>query len=274
MKYGCRTLHCLSSSSFYLVFHPTLVVTGCCGVFEIGCGSRGRSPSGLTCVWLPQYIYAMKRVALFVCLAYGAVFCALTWPVVWVVFFPGIPMKDCMASYHEWAFWILLGVLVVCQAGLLLIPVRVTSLRPVSRRHIALPLLVTGFLIGALVLGTFSALNEAVLGEAAFGAKWARWCALGVGVAVWITWSVVFYRLTRRNDPKSVILRQCQFLLRGSVITLLVAVPTHILARWRGYCCAGFYTFVGITFGIAVMLACFGPAVYFLYAERWRKLHP
>ena len=55
---------------------------------------------------------------------------------------------------------------------------------------------------------------------------------------------------------------------------MLVAVPTHIVARHRGYCCAGVYTFIGISFGLAVLLLSFGPSVYFLYAERWRKLHP
>jgi hypothetical protein len=33
-------------------------------------------------------------------------------------------------------------------------------------------------------------------------------------------------------------------------------------------------TFVGLTLGISVMLLSFGPAVFFLYAERWRRLHP
>lgn len=54
---------------------------------------------------------------------------------------------------------------------------------------------------------------------------------------------------------------------------MLVAVPAHMVARCRDYCCAGFYVFVGITFGIAVMLLAFGPGVYFLYAARWRRLH-
>jgi hypothetical protein len=34
------------------------------------------------------------------------------------------------------------------------------------------------------------------------------------------------------------------------------------------------FTFFGLTMGISVMLLSFGPAVYFLYAERWRRTHP
>ena len=63
-------------------------------------------------------------------------------------------------------------------------------------------------------------------------------------------------------------------MLRGSILELLIAVPTHIAARNRDYCCAGFMTFVGLTFGISVMLFSYGPAVFFLYVERWRRLHP
>jgi hypothetical protein len=33
-------------------------------------------------------------------------------------------------------------------------------------------------------------------------------------------------------------------------------------------------TFIGITFGLSVMLFSFGPAVFFLYVDRWRRLHP
>ena len=63
-------------------------------------------------------------------------------------------------------------------------------------------------------------------------------------------------------------------MLRGSILELLVAVPTHIVARSRDYCCAGFMTFIGLTLGISVMLFSYGPAVFFLYVDRWRRLHP
>jgi hypothetical protein len=64
-------------------------------------------------------------------------------------------------------------------------------------------------------------------------------------------------------------------MLRGSILELLIAVPTHIAVRHRNDCCAGFGTFVGLTLGISVMLFSFGPAVFFLYADRWRRRrHP
>ncbi len=33
-------------------------------------------------------------------------------------------------------------------------------------------------------------------------------------------------------------------------------------------------TFIGLSLGISVMLFSFGPAVFFLYVDRWRRLHP
>jgi len=51
-------------------------------------------------------------------------------------------------------------------------------------------------------------------------------------------------------------------------------VPTHIVARHRNECCAGCFTFIGLTMGISVMLFSFGPSVFFLYAARWKRLHP
>jgi hypothetical protein len=215
----------------------------------------------------------MKWIALFVCVAYAAIFVALTWPMLMLAFHPA-PMAECMRVYGTWIYWILFAVLVLCQAGLLLIPLRVTGGRPVSRRHVFLPIIVSGFLVALLALGVIGSFNEFVQAKTVWEHRWEQRGALAVGLAVWAAWSIVFWRIARHEEPKSVQLRLCRRLLQGSMITLLVAVPTHIVARWRGYCCAGFSTFLGITFGIAVMLASFGPGVYFLYAERWRKLHP
>jgi len=91
---------------------------------------------------------------------------------------------------------------------------------------------------------------------------------------LWCIWTVVFFQFSRNADPADLISRQCRLLFRGSILELLIAVPTHLVARHRTYCCAGFMTFLGLTLGIAVMLFSFGPAVFFLYVERWRRLQP
>jgi hypothetical protein len=75
-------------------------------------------------------------------------------------------------------------------------------------------------------------------------------------------------------EPRDFVSRLCKSLLKGSILELLVAVPTHIVARCRDYCCAGAMTFVGLTLGMSVMLFSFGPGIFFLFAARWRRLHP
>ena len=96
--------------------------------------------------------------------------------------------------------------------------------------------------------------------------------ALGILAVSWVVWAVVFGRWSRGQDPQSWVDRVCRSLFYGSVLELLVAVPTHIVVRYRNYCCAGIGTFCGITAGIAVMLLSFGPGVFFLFVERARRI--
>jgi hypothetical protein len=62
-----------------------------------------------------------------------------------------------------------------------------------------------------------------------------------------------------------------EWLLRGSILELLIAVPSHVIVRQRDDCCAPFATFWGIVTGISVMLISFGPGVLFLFAARIRR---
>ena len=60
-------------------------------------------------------------------------------------------------------------------------------------------------------------------------------------------------------------------IFQGSVLELMIAVPTHIVARYRDYCCAGAMTFIGLTMGSSVMLFAFGPARACAGANRVRS---
>ncbi len=48
-----------------------------------------------------------------------------------------------------------------------------------------------------------------------------------------------------------------QVRIRYSILEMLSAVTTHVMARCRDCCCAGFMTFVGLTMGVSVMLFSF-----------------
>jgi hypothetical protein len=90
----------------------------------------------------------------------------------------------------------------------------------------------------------------------------------------WCLWSLIFFRMSRKESAPDFVSRQSRTLFKGSVLELLVAVPTHIAVRHRHECCGGIFTFFGLSMGISVMLFAFGPAVFFLFVARWRRLHP
>jgi hypothetical protein len=229
----------------------------------------------------------MKRWAVLVMVLYALMLGVLSMPVVLAALYPLKGFKDAAEAwkaiqeaaemYGYWQWWLYLAVMVLAQAAMLAVPVRLTSRRPVTRRPLALTVLAGGLMMGALVTGAIYSLAEFAFAEAADDQTHGiltNWIALGMGVAAWCGWGLIFFRLSRTAEPQDFVSRLCKSLLKGSILELLVAVPTHIVARCRDYCCAGFMTFIGLTLGISVMVFSFGPGVFFLFAARWRRLHP
>ncbi len=207
-------------------------------------------------------------------------FIALTLPLIFTCFIKRSDLADIASGsrllgfldvYQEWSYWLIIGILILSQLLFLRLPVLLVTKRPVTRKSIWLPIIVSGFWFGLLAWGTGLALVEVInVKDAGSRLLWAGGCA----VLSWMIWLVVFFRISRAKEPQELIQQQSRWLLRGSILELLIAVPSHIVARGRSDCCAGILTFFGITMGVSVMLLSFGPAVLLLYHARWCGLRP
>lgn len=215
----------------------------------------------------------MKRWALLVAALYAALLLVMTVPAILLAFAPKVSPGEAARTFVCWPYWLWLAVMFASQLALLAVPVRVASLRPVTQGPVWRTILAGGLLAGGLAAGAFLSIYEFVMSDKGSG-NWVGWTAIVLGIVTWCVWSLVFFRMSRDLEPDDLISRQCRSLLKGSVLELLIAVPTHIVARYRDYCCAGFMTFIGLTMGMSVMLFAYGPAVFFLFAERWKRLHP
>jgi hypothetical protein len=214
----------------------------------------------------------MKRWAWLVAALYTALLLVLTVPALLLAFGPKLRLGETVEAFTWWPYWLWLVVMFVSQLALLAVPVRVASLRPVTQGPIWRTVLAGGLMAGGLAGGAFLSIYEFFARD-----NWANgflWTAIGLAILTWGIWALVFFRMSRGAEPADLVSRQCRWLLKGSILELLIAVPTHVVARYRDYCCAGFLTFIGLTMGVSVMLFAYGPAVFFLFAERWRRLHP
>jgi hypothetical protein len=221
----------------------------------------------------------MKRWAVIVALLYVLMLGVLTVPVC-LAAWAGLEefnIKNATEIYVQWRWWVWLAVMGLAQAAMLAVPVRAASRRPMSRCPLALTVLAGGLMMGLLFTGAIYSLCEFSFGKSVDDGRHAAltdWTALGMGVVTWCGWALIFHRVSRTMEPTDFVSRLCKLMLKGSILELLIAVPTHIVARCRDYCCAGLLTFIGLTLGISVMLFSFGPGVFFLFVARWRRLHP
>jgi hypothetical protein len=76
----------------------------------------------------------MKRWALLVVALYLLIMGALTIPVIAAAFVPRVELSEAAKVYGYWAYWLGVGVMVLAQAALLIVPVRIAERRPVTRR--------------------------------------------------------------------------------------------------------------------------------------------
>ena len=100
----------------------------------------------------------------------------------------------------------------------------------------------------------------------------APWSIVAGVAALWFFWTLAFGFYAGRIEPQGLTRRIVHWLLAGSILELLVAIPAHVYARSKDQCCGGLWTVWGLGAGIAVMLFAFGPCVFLLFTRRLRSI--
>lgn len=227
----------------------------------------------------------MKRWAILTTLLYLMLVVALIWPVLYVGFLPHTMGHEQEIAWHIFEGakessdgvpgWLFVGgiiaTLALCQAALLIVPVKLASRRTVSQRTIAWPIVGVLTAVAILIISSVAASYEFLSETHGIGFwNWA-WGFVGLG-AMWLLWTFMFGFYVGRATPRTAMARIVQTLIAGSVFELLIAVPAHICARVRNNCCAGAFTTWGLWTGIAVLLMAFGPAAFVAFARRYGSL--
>lgn len=171
-------------------------------------------------------------------------------------------------TYRYWATWICVAVLVFGQILLLVLSVDLTQRRLKPRTHILISAVTSGLFL--MILSSLAILCFALAMRGDRIDDWAISLLRWVPLAAWVVWGIIFYRYSR--GTQDAVTRAARWLLRGSVLELLIAVPSHVIVRRRDDCCAPIGTGIGITTGLAIMLLSFGPSVIFLYRKRMDDL--
>ena len=173
-------------------------------------------------------------------------------------------------AYRNGITWVNTGFLVIAQALLMLLTVDTSQRRLKPRTHILVSATTTGVLLALL---TFAVLFSAMVVRWGDNAdkKLSGVVLAAIFLGSWAVWGVVFYRMTR--DADDAITRAVSWLMRGSILELLIAVPSHVIVRRRHDCSAPIATGFGISTGIAIMLLSFGPSVLLLYKKRMESLN-
>jgi hypothetical protein len=198
----------------------------------------------------------------------------------WTKFFRAV--RD---TYQDWLFWIPAAAVLASQALLLFLSVDTSFKCLKPRAHIFVSCAVGALLTAILTASVIWSLAVAIRGDKFFDViddfskhffdnkdyfaiLWilSFWCAL------WLLWAVLFYFYFRNSS--AVVTHLVSWLLKGSVLELLIAVPCHVIVRRRHDCSAPMVTSFGIATGLAIMLLSFGPSVLFLYKKRLDSYPP
>jgi hypothetical protein len=184
----------------------------------------------------------------------------------------GLAWSD-LAGWKYWAWVALLG-----GGPLILFLVNIdTSRRPRPQRHILVSAAAAGLALALLIIAAVTNVIAALprgareaMDDAAGDAV--GWIILAACLGCWLVWALVLWRKGERFfDPTD---RVHRWLVKGSVLELLIALPCHVIVRQRNECTAPMVTGFGVATGLAILLMSLGPGALFLYRARMRRLSP
>jgi hypothetical protein len=142
------------------------------------------------------------------------------------------------------------------------------------RQHIWVSIATVALFFGILTFAAVWSLLAGVVGEKVFYGPYEMLFdtpvkILGWWSGLWLLWTIVFFLYTRQLPQWAD--KAANWLLKGSVLELLIAVSCHVIVRHREDCSAPVLTGFGIATGISVMLLSFGPSIFFLFNKRMKQ---
>jgi hypothetical protein len=225
-------------------------------------------------------LFNMKDWAILTVLLYGLLLTVLLGPLLFICLHQWWPamnsdftVGEAVGVYRQWGSWLIIGLLMLAQALMLLVPLDIARRRLPARRKLLVPVLTTAFLLANLVFAFIFSIACAIFGDAGFNLLDHGFWVI-ILLASWAFWAWRFWKYRQTEEPGALMNRLTQALLKGSILEFLVAVPSHVIVRQRDVCCAPAGTFWGIATGLSIMLISFGPGVFFLFAKRFERLQP
>jgi len=206
----------------------------------------------------------MKRWAILTILLYFICLSILVVPLFILVALKEPSVLQIIKIFYIW----FVPVLVLVEGVLLLVPVDIVRERPIKRRKIFVSAVVVSIPMVALTIGFFVSIALMIWGEDAVGNSLYNWFGIIIIAILWLIWGIIFFKSYTKQSPISFIPQLTKWLLRGSILELLVAIPSHIISRHRDECCAPIFSLYGIATGLAIALMSFGPGVFILFAKR------
>ncbi len=166
--------------------------------------------------------------------------------------------------------WILILIILPAQVLLLFLSVDTSWRRMQPQRHVMVTASLVGLAVAVLTAGIFLGIGAVHWGDDFLDSAWLEnlqiSASLAIIILIWAFWAVLFYMFSRRAS--NIVDSAVKWLITGSVLELLIAVPSHIIVRQRNECSAPLYSAYGIATGIAIMLMAFGPGAMFLYQRK------
>jgi hypothetical protein len=217
----------------------------------------------------------MKRWAFLTLFLYLCFMLLTPYPLLYLAFeYPKIPQNNplnvYLEIYHAWFYWLWVGLLLACQAILLLVRVKGTDPIRRPRWKVAVPAVTSAFLMALLVVGLVLSVIEA--GQVDLGNR-AGYGLILFLVGTWFGWCLFFYLISRWLPTGDLNSWLARVILAGSILEFLIAVPCHVIVRRRNECCGGILTMVGLSTGLSLMFLAFGPAVLFLVWKRYQQIN-
>jgi len=139
---------------------------------------------------------------------------------------------------------------------------------PIRKRRLVIPVIIAAVMMTVLAAGITLALGELIFHEPGDWFVYAFWTIVALN---WLAWGIIFFIWGARTQRYKTVRNFISTMFAGSLLTLMVSIPSHIIASRRSYCFAGMATAAGIISGIFVMLWAFGPGIILLFLREKRK---